>query len=403
MTERNPTTLPHRPQVLPDDIASARPAENCDTSGQNPASQDAQPTLAANGVPVADAPVPRTVKRGISTTVSSRLLRDRIWVRALTVVQRFRVIRTIDIALACFPERPFKAALTAAQRAVRGMVKNKLLKRYKTDRFQTTYGLTGRGAAYLSDAGTEATSSVRRVGDMTNPEHRLWTQFLVLAAEARGLEAQTETELLVALNIGRKEGADTIQGLLMVDTERGGAKFKRFLRPDAVWFESEADGARAMTWVEVDRSARGTDRNESLSRSIRAVGYTLPNRAMFRRLVVFCKTDRILARVLAVVRGLVRQTKDVVLTGNNLQLREAETGVFEVWRGILVQSPDGRSRIEDRRQGHVIVQQLPIWLPRVRIDAQNKFPMHGWLDENYLPSVRPASLSPWPRPHSPLM
>ncbi len=68
---------------------------------------------------------------------------------ALKLANRFRVVRTIDVAVGCFAERPFKAALTAAQRAMRGMVKDDLLRRYRTDRFQTVYGLSGKGADWL--------------------------------------------------------------------------------------------------------------------------------------------------------------------------------------------------------------------------------------------------------------
>jgi hypothetical protein len=86
-----------------------------------------------------------SVPRGISSTLSSTYLQRGIWLRALLIANRFRVIRTVDVAVRCFPERAYKASLTAAQRAVRGLVKADLLRRYRTDRFQTVYGLTQRG------------------------------------------------------------------------------------------------------------------------------------------------------------------------------------------------------------------------------------------------------------------
>ena len=82
----------------------------------------------------------KKVSRGLSKEIPTTILQTLICERALLLANRFRVIRTIDVAVACFAERPFKAALTAAQRAMRGMVKGKLLKRYRTDRFQTVYG-----------------------------------------------------------------------------------------------------------------------------------------------------------------------------------------------------------------------------------------------------------------------
>ena len=124
---------------------------------------------------------PRTPSRGLTAKISTTQLKHRIWLRALLTANRLRVIRTIDIAVCCFFERgTYKASLTAAQRAMRGMVKADLLRRYRSDRFQTFYGISQKGVDWLEEAGHEATSSVRRASDMTNPEHRLWAQFWVL-------------------------------------------------------------------------------------------------------------------------------------------------------------------------------------------------------------------------------
>ncbi len=164
------------------------------------------------------------VLRGLTAQVGTLALQDRIWTRSLLLVDRFRVIRTIDIAVHCFAERPFKAALSAAQRAVRGMVKAHLLARYRTDRFMTVYGLTQQGAQWLEDRGFEAAASVRRVTDMTNPKHRLWSQFLTLCAEARGLPAMTEQELLLTLNRDMKHEQSPVQGLLHVTTRSAGKR-----------------------------------------------------------------------------------------------------------------------------------------------------------------------------------
>ena len=101
--------------------------------------------------------------RGITAKISSLALRDAIYERALLLANKFRVVRTLDIAACCFPERPYSAALFAAQRAVRGLVKADLLRRYKTDRHQTVYGLTQRGVDWLGEHGYDASSSVRRV------------------------------------------------------------------------------------------------------------------------------------------------------------------------------------------------------------------------------------------------
>lgn len=341
---------------------------------------------------------PRKVARGLAATISTTQLKQRIWLRALLMANRFRVIRTIDIAVCCFAERPYKAALTAAQRAVRGLVKAELLKRYRTDRFQTVYGLSQKGVDWLDEAGHDAASSVRRVSDMTNPEHRLWAQFWVLACEARSMKAQTEQELLQSLNKGVKLGESSVQGLLTVTTMRGKRASTIQLRPDAVAYEKDG-----MTWLEVDRSKRGSDREASLGALVSSVGRVLKDGSTLRRVVIFCKTERIRKRALAVVNGLAEANNSQILIAARRHFREVEPGTYAVWTALESKLKDGRTQLLDTLVGYVIVQLLPIWLPKVRIDASNTHSLAGWFGENYLPYKRPESLRPWSSPVSPLV
>lgn len=341
----------------------------------------------------------RRVHRGLSAQLSTAALQSSSRLMALTMLNRFRVMRTIDVAVLCYPERPFKAALTAAQRAVRGMVKDQLIKRYKTDRFQTIYALTARGADWLREHGVEdAESSVRRASDMTNPEHRLWLQLLVLAAEARGMRAETEQELLRRLNRGTDPMSAAIQGLLTVNVNVDGRTHKRTLRPDAVL--TEADG---ITWIEVDRSKRGSDRDASLRALVLSLGARLKDGATLRRVVVFCKTERIEGRALAALRDLVLQSTKVSLGGRQMVFREALPGTFEVHADQEHKLPDGREMRRSVKVGHVIVQQLPVWLPKARIDARSAFSDEGWLDKDYLPYRRANVGAPWSTLSSPLL
>jgi len=100
--------------------------------------------------------------------------------------------------------------------------------------------------------------------------------------------------------------------------------------------------------------------------------------------------------------GLVRCAHGVaignpeVLLGKRRHLREVEAQLWEVAAGVSRPQPDGRVGIVDERVGHVVVQRLPIWLPRVRVDARNQFSMAGWFSENYLPYRRPPGPSSWP-------
>jgi hypothetical protein len=343
----------------------------------------------------------KKVARGLTTTMSTKCLKDSIWLRALLLVNRFRVIRTIDVAVACFPERPFKAALTASQRAVRGMVKADLLRRYRTDRFQTVYGLTQKGVDWLDEAGHNAASSVRRVSDMTNPEHRLWAQFWVICCEARGMAALTEQELLQDLNQDLAPGANPIQGLLTVTIADGTRSSTLQLRPDAV---CRNDGAtNATTWAEIDRSKRGSAREASLGALCSSVGRTLKDGTTLSKVVVFCKSERILKRAIAVVKRLAEANNTQVLTSGRRHFRELEPGTYAVWAATEVKLEDGRSQLGDTLLGHVIIQLLPIWLPKVRIDASNTHSLEGWFGDNYLPYRRSKGTGDWTVPVSPLL
>lgn len=72
-------------------------------------------------------------------------------------------------------------------------------------------------------------------------------------------QSLAEQELLQMLNKNVMPGQTVIQGLLSVTTTRGKRTSTIQLRPDAVAHE---DG---LTWLEVDRSKRGPDREASLA------------------------------------------------------------------------------------------------------------------------------------------
>lgn len=346
-----------------------------------------------------DSPRPAAVTRGITNLLPSRSLQDSIWCRSLMLAHRFRVIRTIDIAVNCFAERPFKAALSAAQRAVRGMVKAKLLKRYRTDRFMTVYGLTQGGADWLATHDIEASASVRRVGDMSNPEHRLWAQFLTLCSEARGLPAMTEQELLRALELRRSSSDAPVRGLLTVTEHSLGRRNRTLhLRPDAVCFEDDG-----LTWLEVDRSARGSGRASSLRALVLRIGEMTHAGVPLRRVVVYTRTERIRNRVLATLRSICVQTSGDALVEGRRQLKSLTPARFETWRTVLQPQEGGRSRLVDILCGEVMVQALPVWLPRVRMDGRGDITTQGWLHENYLPYVRLTPMAYWPTLRSPLL
>ena len=245
------------------------------------------------------------------------------------------------------------------------MVKSHLLARYRTDRFMTVYGLTQVGAQWLEDRGFEASASVRRVTDMTNPEHRLWSQFLTLCAAARGLQAMTEQELLLALNRNLKQNQKPVQGLLSVSSISGGKRQTLTLRPDALAIEDDG-----ISWFEVDRSTRGSDRAASLRALALAMGATTTLNQPLRRVVVFSRTHRIHQRLLATLDALVKDSARAALMEGRRQLKQTRPGLYEVHQTVEVKLGDGRARLQDKLAGHVLVQELPVWLPRVRLDGR---------------------------------
>ena len=335
--------------------------------------------------------------------MSSLALRDAIYLRSLLLANKFRVIRTIDIAAFCFPERPFKAALTAAQRAVRGLVKATLLQRYRTDRFQTVYGLTQRGVDWLADRGHDAASSIRRVSDMTNPEHRLWSQFLVICAWSRNLDAFMEAELMQRLNAAAKPGGKatsaTIQGYITVDVHRAKGTVRKHLRPDAVAYDDRRNG---VAWLEVDRSKRGSDRQADLAALVGAIGSKVADGRVLRRVVVMCKSERIERDAVRIVENVAAAWNEHVLIEGRRHIKRYDDGVYEVLSAVPFKRSDGRTVLLDELVGHVIVQMLPTWLPKVRVDATNVWSCDGWFDDNYLPYKRPPTLGRWSAPTSPL-
>jgi hypothetical protein len=363
---------------------------------------DTSPCNTLERLPLLDgATVPkplRQVARGITTTTPTTVLRHAIRMRVLSLANRLRVIRTLDVAAHCFPERGFQAALAAAQRAMRALVKALLLRRYRTDRFQTVYALTERGASWLRDINADASASVRRVSDMSNPEHRLWASFIVLAGEARGLKAATESELLAILNPMPARSGAPVLGPLAVSVATSKGRRTKVLRPDALLFES--DGA---TWVEVDRSARGSDRAADLRSLTLSVGGELTTGDVLRRVVVFTRTERIHKRVVALLVQLAKDSSDVALESGRRQLRRLDEGQFEVWRTNERRHDDGRISLVDDLAGHILVQRLPTWLPKFRLDGRDSASTAGWFPENYLPYQRPAALPEWLSPSSPLL
>jgi|YelNatPaOPRAMG01_1025707.scaffolds.fasta_scaffold13076_7 hypothetical protein len=375
---------------MPTPHAHASPDSTQTTSAVSPphpsgCSGDTSPHTARQGPP----------SRGLTDHLSTRILRERIQVTALETANRFRVIRTLDVAVACFPERPFKAALTAAQRAVAGLVKAGLLKRYKTERQQTVYGLTQRGAQWLEEQGIIAHASVRRVSEMRNPEHRLWAQFLAAAAQARGLTTWTEAELLEALN----HRQPPLNGYLQVKVHRADHVEVKTLRPDAVAY---LDNTSAV-WIEVDLSKRSSDRLQDLQALVRSVGARLADGKALRQVALFAGNPRIAHNLLHNLQSWREAWAKQELIECRRHLREVSPGVFEVWGAVPQKFADGRIGQQRRVVGWVTLQPLPVELARHRQGRGDSALQPIWFDGSELPFRRAPGSPAWPELTSPLL
>lgn len=385
------------------------------TSGRLPPERrDRNPRRAANAAPTSRA---THVDRGLTSKIPPLELQAQVWKVALRTINRFRVARAIDIAIACFAERSFEAAKTATARAMLKLSKAGYIRRYRTDRHHHVYGLTSAGADWLRDQNFEAKASIRAVADMTNPEHLLWMNFIVLSCEARGIEAMTESELMTSLNSGitKAQLKHAVQGLLKLSRKN---KRDINLRPDAIAFEDDG-----ITWFEIDRSQRGADREASLIELMRSVGKEVKNVARIspaydrtlRRVVVHCYNDLIYNRNCSIARSAVAGADAPPLTedaGNShiraikipkknaLDQDETQRYVkdtFEVWRAVY---RPGITHQVDELVGYIIIQKLPVWLPKYRIDAPNAHSSEGWFTDNFLPYQRPESHGEWTAPRT---
>ena len=122
-----------------------------------------------------------------SSTDKPMGIAERIAIETLRCFERFRIVRTLDIATNCFADRPYTAAQKAARRAVKLLLKRGAIRKFLSEHHQTFYALASTGAAYLRSTGLQATSSLGRATTLTNPTHTLWINFVTLSFEARGV------------------------------------------------------------------------------------------------------------------------------------------------------------------------------------------------------------------------
>jgi hypothetical protein len=307
----------------------------------------------------------------------------------LRVVDRFRQVRTLDVAAALFANRTFKAALTASQRTVSGLLRDKMLTRYRSDSGHTYYGLAEKGARLLRDNAAEnladgsAQASASRACEKTNPEHALWSAFVVAASESRGLVALTEREL--AARFFTRDKTNKLVRRAPLSYIPAGSKQAKGLMPDALAWHEES-----LVWFEVDRSTRGSTRMEDLLALVRKLGESVrvgdePARSL-DTVVIFCKTPAALRRNRTHMLGTPSNSDKPRLRmseGNKCALEQVDESTYRLLKETLVLDADGvREQLAVRVVGQVKLQLLPTWLSSYSYEDGAP---EGWFDSGSLP------------------
>lgn len=316
-------------------------------------------------------------------------------VNALKVLARFKQARALDIAAALFPDRGFKAALSATQRTLQRLRADKHVTRYLSDSRRVFYALTTKGARVLRDAASDgsgdgsAQATAHRACEKTNPEHALWSTFAAITCEARGLRAWTESELKSIV-----QAADTKGGPrswpIGYKTDSGESKG---LMPDVLAIAENAPDFGA-AWIEIDRSVRGSTRLIDLRKLVERIGSPVfigkdIKQPTLRKVVVLCKTPTNLRRNRSYLTGSVGDLPRLRLPTNPsvpaIVERESEPGVFDVYRENKGKLP--------YLAGQLHMQLLPTHLSSYRYTDG---PPQGWFDDGSLPYREPDAA--WPEP-----
>lgn len=332
---------------------------------------------------------------------SPRARQADIRLRVLRVTNRFRQVRSIDVAAALFPEREFKAALSAAQRAMGRLVRDKMLTRYRSLSGQTYYALAKRGADLLRENSAnnpkdgQAEPSASRACEKTNPEHALWSAFAVACCEARGMTAFTERELLPRFSAGRG-GAPRYP--LRYTAPDGRPKG---LMPDVLALEPDG---QSVVWFEIDRSARGAQRLDDLVGLVGRLGSSVDlgngTRGVLRRVVVWCKTPGILRRNRTHLTGRMPTKRGPVPRlrvgiADESALRHRGNDVYDMHKDVDVTLPKGWVQRQTLVVGQLHLQLLPTHLPGY---SYRHGRARGWFDDGGLP-YRPTDAD-WPPLHA---
>ena len=317
---------------------------------------------------------PAALKKAYFESRDTRAVGLQASIEALLLMDRLRFVRTLDIAFHLYASRTFSAALAAANNLMKRLMRNGFVSAHTTRvGGLRIYGISQRGVNFLRDHSEHEAKAHRSLRDVKNPEHRLWSNLIVITAEARGLSAMTESEVLTFEHEAGKRMTDN-QGkeyvipeklLTVANTRDPGTK--KGLTPDALL--QQEDGR---VWIEIDTSKRSSQRVSDLRQLVSHLGSTLSDQTRLERVVVFTKERRFYTHIVGV---LARKVEERIELASSYLKPTTEEGVFDVWyRPSMADDRPGRPA-QDFVCGRVQVCMLP--------DIRGKG--EGWYDQNWLP------------------
>lgn len=306
-------------------------------------------------------------------------------VTALMLMDRLRFVRSLDIAFHLFADRTLSAALAAAHNLMTRMLRAELI-RVHTSRVggMRIYGLSQRGVNFLRDESGYEARAHRSLRDVRHPEHRLWSNLIVIAAQARGLQAMTEREVLASEHAAGDTavGSDgrtftTTRKLLTIVDARDPTR-RKGLTPDAL-----LQKGKDRISVEILCSKLSSSRLLEFRSLVARVGVDLADTTRLSRVCFLAKEKRFYTHIAGVFERMAQERPELAATYLKVT---SQAGIFEVWyHPSRADDRPGRPA-QDFRCGTVQVQMLP----NIREKGE------GWYDQNWLPFAKGEGEEAWP-------
>ena len=332
---------------------------------------------------------PAALEKAVFTSRETRAIGLQASLAALLLMDRLRFIRTLDLAFHLYANRTLSAALAAANNLIKRLTRNGFVNAHATRvGGMRIYGIAQRGVHFLRVHTGHEGKAHRSLRHVRNPEHRLWANLIVVAAEARGLSGMTESEVLrFEHNAGEvvsdgRDGEHVIPRKFLTVINRSKPGERKGLTPDALL----TYGTDQLVWVEIDASKRSSARTGELKSLVKSISTTLGGGSKLSRIVFFAKERRSYTHIIGV---LMKQSQERIERASTYLSPTKHEGTFDAWHHPSISEDRPGQPAQDRLCGRVQVLMLPDirgkgegwydqdWLPFAQFDAQMWPPMKG--------------------------